>query len=220
MKDFDKFDELLRDALVSDETPSSDFTRRVMAQVAATPQERPRRRAFPYLKVAVAAAACLVLVYVGTLPLRMRAGSAAPGNAAYSTVTSDSAAAESAPEAGEMPDETAGSTEDNYGFAADNSLETSLRQESATNDALASASQKAAAVGYRLEVSQREDGVTVCRLTTPAGCAAAELWLTEQGFADDGGYVLHAVDVAAMNEALPGLSLPEGDCVLILAPEA
>lgn len=220
MKDFDKFDELLRDALVSDETPSSDFTRRVMAQVAATPQTRPTRRPLPYLKVAAAAAACLVLVYVGTLPLRMCAGSAAPGNAAYSTVTSDSAAAEAAPETGEMPDATAGSTEDNYGFAADNSLEASLRQESATNDALASASQKAAAVGYRLEVSQREDGVTVCRLTTPAGCAAAELWLAEQGFADDGGYVLHAVDVAAMNEALPGLSLPEGDCVLILAPES
>ena len=51
------------------------------------------------------------------------------------------------------------------------------------------ASQKAAAIGYRVEVSQREDGVTVCKLTTPAGCAAAELWLAEQGFADDGGYV-------------------------------
>ena len=220
MKDFDKFDELMRDALASNETPSSDFARRVMAQVAATPQTRPTRRPLPDLTVAAAAAACLVLVYVGTLPLRMRAGSAAPTNQAYSTATTDSAAAEAAPEAGEMPDETAGSTEDNYGFSADNSLETSLRQESATNDALASASQKAAAVGYRLEVSQREDGVTVCRLTTPAGCAAAELWLTEQGFADDGGYVLHAVDVAAMNAALPGLSLPEGDCVLILAPEA
>lgn len=219
MNDFDKFDEMMRDALVSDETPSSDFTRRVMAQVAATPQERPRRRAFPYLKVAAAAAACLVLVYVGTLPLRMRAGSAAP-KAAYSTATGDSAAAEAAPEAAEMPDETAGGTAENYDFSTDNGLEASLRQESDTNDALASASQKAAAVGYRLEVSQREDGVTVCRLTTPAGCAAAELWLAEQGFADDGGYVLHAVDVAAMNEALPGLSLPEGDCVLILAPEA
>ena len=216
MNDFDKFDEMMRDALVSDETPSSDFTRRVMAQVAATPQERLQRRAFPYLKVAAAAAACLVLVYVGTLPLRMRMGSAAP-QAAYST---DSAAMEAAPEAAEMPDETAGGTEDSYGFAADNSLEASLREESGTNDALASASQKAAAIGYRVEVSTREDGVTVCRLTTPAGCAAAELWLAEQGFADDGGYVLHAVDVAAMNEALPGLSLPEGDCVLILAPEA
>lgn len=220
MNDFDKFDEMMRDALVSDETPSSDFTRRVMAQVAATAQERPRRRAFPYLKVAAAAAACLVLVYVGTLPLRMRMGSAAPENAAYSTATTDSAAMEAAPEAAEMPDETAGGTEDSYGFAADNSLEASLREESGTNDALASASQKAAAIGYRVEVSTREDGVTVCRLTTPAGCAAAELWLAEQGFADDGGYVLHAVDVAAMNEALPGLSLPEGDCVLILAPEA
>lgn len=220
MKDFDKFDELLRDALASDETPSSDFTRRVMAQVAATPQTRPTRRPLPYLKVAAAAAACLVLVYVGTLPLRMRAGSAAPKNQAYSTATTDSAAAEAAPEAAEMPDETAGSAEDNYSFATDNGLEASLRQESAANDALASASQKAAAVGYRLEVSQREDCVTVCRLTTPAGCAAAELWLAEQGFADDGGYVLHAVDVAAMNEALPGLSLPEGDCVLILAPES
>ena len=219
MNDFDKFDEMMRDALVSDETPSSDFTRRVMAQVAATPQTRPRRRAFPYLKVAAAAAACLVLVYVGTLPLRMRAGSAAPENTAYSTVTSDSAAAEAAPEAGEAADQAAGGTE-NYDFSTDNSLEASLRQESDTNDALASASQKAAAIGYRLEVSTREDGVTVCRLTTPAGCAAAELWLTEQGCADDGGYVLHAVDVAAMNEALPGLSLPEGDCVLILAPEA
>lgn len=219
MNDFDKFDEMMRDALVSDETPSSDFARRVMAQVAATPQERPRRRAFPYLKVAAAAAACLVLVYVGTLPLRMRAGSAA-SNAAYSTVTSDSAAPEAAPEAEEMPDETAGGTAEGYEVANHNSLETGLRQESSTNDALASASQKAAAVGYRLEVSTREDGVTVCRLTTPAGCAAAELWLAEQGFADDGGYVLHAVDVAAMNEALPGLSLPEGDCVLILAPEA
>ena len=219
MKDFDKFDEMMRDALVSDETPSSDFARRVMAQVAATPQTRPTRRPLPYLKVAAAAAACLVLVYVGTLPLRMRAGSAAPTNQAYSTATTDSATMEAAPEAAEAADQAAGGTE-SYDFSTDNGLEASLRQESATNDALASASQKAAAVGYRLEVSQREDGVTVCRLTTPAGCAAAELWLTEQGFADDGGYVLHAVDVAAMNEALPGLSLPEGDCVLILAPEA
>ena len=216
MIDFDKFDEMMRDALVSYETPSSDFTRRVMAQVAATPQERPLRRAFPYWKVAAAAAACLVLVYVGTIPLRMRMGNAAP-QAAYST---DSAAMEAAPEAAEAPDEAAGGTAESYDFSTDNGLEASLRQESAANDALASASQKAAAIGYRLEVSQREDGVTVCRLTTPAGCAAAELWLAEQGFADDGGYVLHAVDVAAMNAALPGLSLPEGDCVLILAPEA
>lgn len=220
MNDYDKFDEMMRDALVSDETPSSDFTRRVMAQVAATPQERLRRRAFPYLKVAAAAAACLVLVYVGTIPLRMRMGSAAPKNQAYSTATTDSAAMEAAPEAAEMPDETEGSAEDYYGFSAGSKLENSLTEEAARNDALASASQKAAAIGYRVEVSQREDGVTVCKLTTPAGCAAAELWLAEHGFADDGGYVLHAVDVAAMNEALPGLSLPEGDCVLILAPEA
>ena len=219
MNDFDKFDEMMRHVLVSDETPSSDFTRRVMAQVAATAQERPRRRAFPYLKVAVAAAACLVLVYVGTIPLRMRMGSAAPKNQAYSTATTDSAAADAAPEAEEMPDETAGGTAESYDFANYNGLE-AVPEDAAQNDALITASQKAAAIGYRVEVSQREDGVTVCKLTTPAGCAAAELWLAEQGFADDGGYVLHAVDVAAMNEALPGLSLPEGDCVLILAPEA
>lgn len=220
MKEFDGFDAFVRQALASDEMPSPDFMERVMAQVAVTPRERVRRRAFPYAKVAAAAAACLVLAYVGTIPLRTRMGSAAPKNQAYSTATTDSAAMEAAPEAEEMPDETAGSAEDYYGFSADSKLENSLTEEAARNDALVSASQKAAAVGYRVEVSQREDGVTVCRLTTPAGCAAAELWLAEQGFADDGGFVLHADDVAAMNAALPGLSLPEGDCVLILAPEA
>ena len=47
---FDPMDKLLREALESDALPPADLTDRIMAQVAATPQNAARRKKNPYWK--------------------------------------------------------------------------------------------------------------------------------------------------------------------------
>ena len=71
---FDPMDKLLREALESDALPSADLTDRIMAQVAATPQNAARRKKNPYGKWMVSAAACLV-VAAAAIPLALNSRS-------------------------------------------------------------------------------------------------------------------------------------------------
>lgn len=71
---FDPMDKLLREALESDALPSADLTDRIMAQVAATPQNAVRRKKNPYWKWMVSAAACLV-VAAAAIPLALNSRS-------------------------------------------------------------------------------------------------------------------------------------------------
>ena len=71
---FDPVDKLLREALESDARPPADLTDRIMAQVAATPQNAARRKKNPYWKWMVSAAACLV-VAAAAIPLALNSRS-------------------------------------------------------------------------------------------------------------------------------------------------
>ena len=71
---FDPMDKLLREALESDALPPADLTDRIMAQVAATPQNAARRKKNPYWKWMVSAAACLV-VAAAAIPLALNSRS-------------------------------------------------------------------------------------------------------------------------------------------------
>ena len=71
---FDPMDKLLREALESDALPPADLADRIMAQVAATPQNAARRKKNPYWKWMVSAAACLV-VAAAAIPLALNSRS-------------------------------------------------------------------------------------------------------------------------------------------------
>lgn len=201
--DLDSFELLVRDALQSDEQPGAGFTDAVMARVAVTPQAAPQKKAVPYGKYIAAAAACLVLVYAGTIPLRWRAGSAGPQNA-----SSASSTAESPAQAEEFSSNSA------YGAPA-------ARADEADGSALEAVSEPTAASHSfydtkRSESAQDNGDIPVYTVSDPAACTALRTWLDEHGYIDDGGYVLHADDVASMAEAVAEYPLPAGDCVLVL----
>lgn len=217
MREFDTFEQLLHDSLQSDEQPSSDFTAQVMARVAETPQRKP----FPYAKAVRAVAglaACIVVVFLATMPLRWRAGSAAPkaSGGAAPQEAADSAVAEESVMAEEPMAES-----DDAGEAA--KAEGNARSDTTYGTAAATVGGEEknvqnAAAAYD-ELNTENSGVPTYRVTDSALCAAALAWLEDHGYKDDGGFVLHADDVVKLNEAVPALGLPEGDCVLILASE-
>ena len=203
-REFDMFEQLVCDALQSDAQPSSDFAAAVMARVAQTPQRKPIR----YGRIATGLAACLVVAFIATIPLRWRAGSAAPKDAAAPQAIEESmvmnsadsgsyeAAAEEAPAAGSQSSTTSNSVYDTYGGVE--------------------ASKQAAA--ERVD-SDESRSVPTYRVTDSEVCRQVEAWLADHGYSDDGGYVLHLDDVVRLNAAVEGLGLPECDCVLILSAD-
>ena len=125
-REFDIFEQLVCDALQSDEQPSSDFAAAVMARVAQTPQRKPIR----YGRIATGVAACLMVAFIATIPLRWRAGSAASKEAAAPQSVEESmvmssaadsgnyeaaAEAEEAPAAGSQSSAISNSAYDTYG---------------------------------------------------------------------------------------------------------
>lgn len=77
---FDPLDKELREALACDAVPSADFTDKVMARVAATPQESARLAA--YKRWLMTAAACLVIAAAAVPVLQSGASNSADGAAA------------------------------------------------------------------------------------------------------------------------------------------
>ena len=187
MTQYDAFEQNLADSLQSDEMPPVDFTARVMAQVAKTPQVRAASSKRTW-RIVLSAAACLAvaaiavpLVFFGT----MRAGSAAPETA------SDCAA----PAATEKPTEENGAR-NSFSFTVDNTAE----------------EEAAGAVKDKAELDSEEVSVSDAAL-----CRQAREILSEMGLESDSGYYsLTAEQAETLHEAMPELKLPVGAFVLIL----
>ncbi|MBR5571767.1 MAG: hypothetical protein IKV99_03905 [Oscillospiraceae bacterium] len=91
------FDKWVQEALATDVTPSDDFTARVMARVAATPQELPRKnvadtRKLKRMMTALAAcAAIVILIPMGMLMMPANEKAAADCAASESFLMDDAA---------------------------------------------------------------------------------------------------------------------------------
>ena len=196
MTQYDAFEQKLADSLRSDEMPAADFTARVMAQVAKTPQVKavaPKKT----WKIVLTAAACFAVVCVA-VPLvffgTMRAGSAAPAAASDCAAPAEAAPTyqESAAEE-ECVNDSALPQEMVTGSAAENGA---IKQKSDTDNA---------------------DNCTEVALSNTELCRQAREILGEMGLVSDSGtYVLTAEQGSALQEAMPELKLPAGDFVLIL----
>ena len=192
MTQYDGFEQAFSGALSSEEMPSADFTARVMAQVAKTPQVKtasPRRT----WKIALTAAACLAVVAVA-VPMvffgTMRAGSAAPKAADCAAPAEASAACEESA--------AVNGTVNNFSVTADS--------------AEAEYDNAAGAIKEKNELPTEEVAVSDTEL-----CAKAREILSEMGLdSDSGSYVLTAEQAAALHEAMPELKLPIGGFVLVL----
>ena len=195
MTQYDAFEQKLTNALQSDEQPSADFTARVMAQVAQTPQIKTgfSRRTW---KIVLTAAACLAVAAVAVPVLffgTMRAGSAAPA-------ASDCAAPAEA-----------------EGFAME------AQEDGAANDfAFMTEAPTVGASAENGEIKQKNDADSVedyeeVSVSDTALCQRAREILSEIGLESVSGYyVLTAEQGAALQDAMPELKLPEGAFALIL----
>lgn len=191
MTQFDAFEQKLTDSLQSDEMPSADFTARVMAQVAKTPQVRAGSSKRTW-KIVLTAAACLAVVCVAVPVVffgTMRAGSAAPETA------SDCAAPAAAEPACEE-NAAEGGVVNSFSVTADNAA-----QENA-----------AGAVKNKDESAAEEVSVSDAAL-----CQKAREILSEMGLeSDSGSYALTAEQGLALHGAMPELKLPAGAFILVL----
>ena len=194
MTQYDAFDEKFNQALRSDEMPSADFTRRVMAQVAQTPQDKSVSSKRTW-KIVLTAAACLAVVCVA-IPMvffgNMRAGSAAPESAdcAAPAAAEDCAEEEVANtflmKAEEAPAESADAA---YGAATNES------------DVDSSASPQE----------------TEVMLSDTVLCQQARELAEELGAeGSDGRYYFTAEQAEVLRQAIPALKLPDGGFVLVL----
>ena len=193
MTQYDAFEEEFATALHTEEMPSADFSARVMAQVAKTPQVKAGSSKRTW-KIGLTAAACLAVVVIAVPVLffgTMRAGSAAPESA-------DCAAPAEAEDCAE--EETC------YEFTAP--------AEAPTESAIAA--NGAAKVDSDVDsgASPKEEEVVVSNTEL---CAKAREIAEEMGAEGDGSrYYLTQQQSAVLHEALPELKLPVGGFVLIL----
>ena len=193
MTQYDAFEEEFATALHTKEMPSADFSARVMAQVAKTPQVKAgsSRRTW---KIVLTAAACFAvaaiavpMVFFGT----MRAGSAAPA-------ASDCAAPAAAEDCAE--EEIANV------FTAPTEMPTESIV-SANGEAKNQSDVDSGA-------SPKEEEVTV---SSTELCAKAREIAEEIGAEGDGSrYYLTEQQAALLHEAMPELKLPIGGFVLVL----
>lgn len=200
---FDSFEKDLRDALASEDLPSTGFTDRVMASVAETPQQKKTPPA--YRRWLVSAAACLAVAAVLFPLLRNSRPDRGSGSAAvlYAADAADTAAdndspmdeapvGQSAPTSGgaaakqgsdsqqklQTPDSTDGSVCGDRELAAVNGT-------TAMDDALSRAADALAAQGCTLTVTARE-GAAVQVLLTAADGAAADAALLDAAMTAEG----------------------------------
>lgn len=205
----DTFDELLHQALASDDAPSDDFTARLMEQVRRTPQERVKNR--PYRKILAAAVACVVIAVA--IPLAMpRMGS-----------TADSAAATSGSEASQYAADESG--ED---LLVNSCTKNSSPSDSApTSDSADDSADDGADNGlpdenqYQKSMDADGDGSEAITLT---GTDAQDARALLEGMSispasveeTDSVYALTAEQAAALGEQIDALNGVESACTLIL----
>lgn len=191
MTQFDAFEQKLTDSLQSDEIPSADFTARVMAQVAKTPQVRAGSSKRTW-KIVLTAAACLAVVCVAVPVVffgTMRAGSAAPE-------TASDCAAPAAMEPACEENAAEGGVVNSFSVTADNAAE---------EEAAGAVKDKAALAAEEVSVSDE------------ALCQKAREILSEMGLeSDSGSYALTAEQGLALHGAMPELKLPAGAFILVL----
>ena len=195
---FDPMDKLLREALESDALPPADLADRIMAQVAATPQNAARRKKNPYRKWMISAAACL-LVAAAAIPLALNSRSMQDGKS--DTATMDAAVDDG--DTDNMVAAPAPATDGDAYAAQDNRAEEGAKKDSAhdqpydpMDSALDSAAQLLHQQGYVLEVTVRGD--TAVQVTASDGSghpceddSIVENAMTAAGFtAADDWYVL------------------------------
>lgn len=213
----DSFEVLLHDALQSSEQPSADFSARVMAQVAQTPQVKPvsPKRVW---KTVAAIAACLAVTVIAVPAVlfgTMRAGSAAPAQAAEDCCTESECITDAAEE---IPQDD---------FIAQNfASDAPTDRKDAANETQASGS-----VGNDFGLCQapapEEAGAPNApnaKETETVSISDAALqqqvreWLTAQGISidSDGTCCLTAQQTEALQTAIPALELPAGACMLAM----
>lgn len=195
---FDPVDKLLREALESDALPPADLTDRIMAQVAATPQNAARRKKNPYRKWMISAAACLV-VAAAAIPLALNSRSMQDSKS--DTATMDAAANDG--DTDNMVAAPAPTADGDTYAAQDSRTEEGFKKDSAHDQpydpmdtALDSAAQLLHQQGYVLEVTVRGD--TAVQVTASDGSghpcednSIIESAMTAAGFtASDDWYVL------------------------------
>ena len=193
--DFDVFETRLNRALEGKEEPAPDFAARVMAQVCQTPQEKSGKTAMGK-KWWPLAAACAALVVIAIPFFRiatMKAGAAAPMMAA------DCATEECAPAENCME-----------GMAVVEESDICEEPASQRNDV-------AAAYSYSKGKEAQEDDGWETVVVSPDLAVQVRAWLEENGYVDDGGYLLSARETEDLNEAVPELHLPDCTVQLILA---
>ena len=185
---FDAFEEKLHDALTGEEMPGEEFAQRVMAQVRLMPQEQsaPRDRKMPKMKL-WQIAACAAVVVLAIPVIRL------------TTMRAGSAAPAAAADCA--------ATEEGY-------MEEEPAAEEDMTDGLANGEQKMKS-GVSVNDTANMEQETVV-LSDPALIEQVLAWLEEMGYANDGGYLLSAQEVAALNEAVPDLALPLCTVQLIL----
>ncbi len=219
--EFDTFDAALSQLLQGEEMPSVDFTSRVMAQVAQTPQEKKTsRKVRPRYIATIAACAAVVVLCApffrmfGGMGAMKAADSAAPADGAPAEVAMDDAM--------EVQGNTA--ADDDYGFMT----EGSVNEGESANNAIEARDGEPSSLTTTAETAKDKEepgaspNVTGEKISLPVVTldeeqfAQAEAWLLENGFApnDEGGYALSAEEVALLNAQFPDLELEEMDCIL------
>lgn len=204
-REFDSFEQLLRDSLASDAVPADDFTARLMEQVRRTPQQRAKKQPRT-MKVLAALAACLVIAVA--IPLAMPKGSAK---------SSDMADMDMAPEAA-MQD-TNGQSGEGALFAAGSDTGRQYEEENAE---------------YAVGIGEPRQKSDACETVTLAGQDAenARQVLESMGIAPleddmdiphgDGAlvYELTAEQTALLGEVIDALYGAEDGIILILEVDA
>ena len=188
--EFDAFEQRIHDALQGDEMPGADFSRRVMAQVRETSQHK-ASRSMPRFKVwQIAACIAVVVLAVPAIWLStMRCGSAGPK-------TTMEAAEDCAPE------EAPAAAEESFSLTAVNGAMDCEPAEGAMEEPKAKA-----------QDNVNQETVVI---SDPDVAAEVLAWLEENGYVDDGGYLLSAEEAEALMKSVPQAQLPLCTVQLIL----
>ena len=184
--EFDAFEQRLSHALQGDEMPQTDFVNKVMAQVRETPQEK-KTKSVPKFKT-WQIAACAAVVAVVAVPL-MFATTMRAGSAAPAAAADCAAPAEGEPAA----------AEESFTMTAENGMV----DYGVTQDSMEAKS----------KANETQETVII---SDPDVVKEALAWLEENGYVDDGGYLLSAEEAAELMKAVPRAELPLCTVQLVL----
>lgn len=189
----DKLDTIIREALQGDETPSESFTKKIMDQVAHTPQ----KRAVPRKKIFVSIAACAAALVVALPILRL--------------ITTPMGSASDCAEAESAMDSTA---EEDQRFT--------ITADSAAGEDFAAPAEAENGAIKEFDGDQKlKSAAPVVVLTDSDLCADLRTWFLENGFPaktdeEQIEFALTAEQITALKQAFPAVVLPGGACTIRL----